>query len=144
MKWALPFEEGVLEAKAAKDGKETSCWIVTHHEPTGIFLDVDRASLKADGYDAAHVVALLIDEEGNPILTDERTVEFEVRGDCRILGVDNGAADNVQDFRSNRLLTHKGRCMMIVQSNRKEGNIEITAISGEITSEPVSIEITRN
>jgi hypothetical protein len=83
----------------------------------------------------------VVDDDGNPVLSEEALVEFNVAGNGKILGVDNGAADNVQDFRSASIRTSRGRCLMIIQSLKKPGSVRVTASSGTIRSEPARVKI---
>ncbi len=125
-RWAVPFEAGTLTARAGFDGQEVVAELKTASEPVGIEVDVDKTTLVADAYDVAHFVVQLVDKDGIPVQTKETKVEFEVEGDAKLLGVDNGAATNVQDFQSNSLTTAKGRCLMILQSTKKAGTVNVT------------------
>ena len=118
-KWAVPFEPGKLEAKAA-DASDT---IETAGDPTAI-------RVEADG---SHVIAQLVDESGVPVKTDEREVVFDVPGG-RILGVDNGAPNSVQDFQSDRVTTSQGRCLLVV-----EGESEVCVASEGLVSGTVQV-----
>ncbi|GAB4563518.1 MAG: beta-galactosidase GalB [Anaerolineae bacterium] len=141
-KWAVPFAEGILEARGRHaDGRTVSGHLRTASEPAEIALEVDQTSLKADGYDVAHVVAQLVDASGVPVRHMEREIVFKVDGPCRVLGVDNGAHDNVQPFQSDRLTTSQGRALLIVQSLTSPGAVTIAAVSGPIGSSPVEIDV---
>ena len=140
-KWAVPFAEGTLVAKGKQGDRFVNTQLFTASDPAAISLSVDKSKLKADGYDVAHLVAQLVDQKGHPVKTDERKISFKVEGDCRVLGVDNGAPDNVQDFQSNKIITDKGRCLLLVQSTRKASNLKITAKSENLDSESLKISI---
>ncbi|WP_298484652.1 glycoside hydrolase family 2 TIM barrel-domain containing protein [uncultured Maribacter sp.] len=141
-KWVVPFKEGKLTAKGKKDGKIIETKVVTTNKPNSIKLTVDKKILSADGYDVSHIVAQLIDDNGNPVKTENRTINFESKGEIKILGVDNGAITNVQDFNSNTIKTDNGRCLLIVQSIKNiPGEVTITANSTNLKSESISISI---
>lgn len=140
-RWTIPFEAGTLTAKAGFDGSEIVAELHTTTKPVGFTLTTDKTNLKADGYDVAHLIVQLVDEKGREVKTDNAQIEFELEGDARILGVDNGARDNIQDFQSNTIETSKGRCLLIVQSNRTKGPIKIKATSQEFGSKTQIIEI---
>ncbi|WP_299552408.1 glycoside hydrolase family 2 TIM barrel-domain containing protein [Seonamhaeicola sp.] len=142
IKWHVPFSSGKLVAK----GKHTSGTIVEYQLRSAqsfgaITATPDKTVLKANGYDVVHIEVELTDKDGVPVRVDDREVVFDVKGDCKILGVDNGARDNVQDIQTNKIVTANGRCLLIVQSNLNEGLLEISASSGEITSDVIQIEI---
>lgn len=141
LRWLVPFEGGTLTAKAGFEGAEQSSELITASEPAGFTLTTDKATLEADAYDVAHLVVQLMDEDGNPVLTENRKISFEVEGDARILGVDNGAPDNVQDFQSNHIVTDQGRCLLIIQSNTNTGKVTVTANSDGLESQMLTIDL---
>lgn len=126
-RWAVPFEAGELSIRGVRNQQQAADVLVTASEPVAIELSVDRDTLAADGYDAAHVVAQLKDAAGNRIYTDNRQIAFEVQGDARVLGVDSGALDSVQDYASDRVVTHQGRCLLILQAGLSPSQVVIRA-----------------
>lgn len=134
MRWAVPYSEGELKAVGISSGNVVTDSIVTHGNVQGIELDLEKAVIAADGYDVVHVVAQLMDKKGNPVLSEEQEIEFNVEGPCAILGVDNGYEKNVSDYQSNKVITHKGRCLLILQSLKQPGEIRITAKSAGVES----------
>lgn len=135
-KWAVPFAPGKLEVKGTVGGKEVQASIQTHATPVAISVSTDQVQLKADGYEVAHLEVQLQDERGNPVKSKDRIVEFDLEGPAYLLGVDNGAIDNVQDFQSNQLKTHQGRALAIIQSTRQPGVISVR-VFGEGLQEKV-------
>lgn len=111
-KWAVPFVEGTLEARAANSSDS----LVTAGAPANIDMQVD----------GLHVIAQLVDENGIPVKHDEREIMFNVTGDARILGVDNGLPTSTQDFQSNRITTSQGRCLVVLS---KDNGFSIAAMS---------------
>ncbi|RKR14389.1 glycosyl hydrolase family 2 [Maribacter vaceletii] len=141
-KWAVPFNAGKLEAKGIANGKTVTTTLTTAKKPTTVKLTVDKKELNADGYDVSHVVAQLVDENGNLVKNENTKITFSSQGDIKILGVDNGAATNVQDLQSNTVKTDKGRCLLIVQSLKDApGKVTITANATNLKSESISISI---
>ncbi|WP_229130275.1 sugar-binding domain-containing protein [Ancylomarina sp. 16SWW S1-10-2] len=140
-KWAVPYQKGKLEAKGVKDGQEISANIATSTEPVSIQLSVDKTSLNADGYEVAHIIAQLYDKDNNPVIINEASISFELEGNIKLLGVDNGSASSTQTYQSNTVRTNKGRCLLIVQSTRKSGVVKISALSGSIKSDVIQLTI---
>ena len=140
-KWAVPFEKGTLMAQGKRNGQLVETSLITALEPNTIELSVDKTDLKANGYDVAHIVAQLVDKDGNPVKNNEREITFMVDSDVKILGVDNGAIDNVQDFQSNKIMTSQGRCLLIIQAKRKPSEIKLKANSGTLKSNQIAISI---
>ncbi len=141
MRWAVPFARGELKAIGKGSGNLVTDNIVTHTRAKGIELELDKATLSADGYDVVHVVAQLRDKKGNPVLSDEQVVEFDVEGPCVILGVDNGYEKNVSDYQANKVMTHKGKCLLILQSLKQGGEVRITAKSVGVESAQAVVTI---
>ncbi|ARV16577.1 glycoside hydrolase family 2 TIM barrel-domain containing protein [Polaribacter sp. SA4-12] len=140
LKWFVPYSEGKLTAKSVETSSiETS--IKTAKEFKNIKLEVDKTELKADGYEVAHFTVQLMDENGNPIKFEDKEIEFIIEGDAKLLGVDNGHYANVQDYQSNRLKTHNGKALMILQSNLNASIVKVKAICVDITSEIITLSI---
>lgn len=139
MRWVVPFEAGTLTAKAGFNGQEQEVILATTTKPAGFKLQTDTTQLKADGYDVAHLVVQLQDAQGRDITFKDFNVTFEIEGPAKLLGVDNGAPDNIQDFQSNSLKTSQGRALAIIQSKREAGLIKVTAKAKGFKSQTVII-----
>ncbi|MDW7691408.1 glycoside hydrolase family 2 TIM barrel-domain containing protein [Flammeovirgaceae bacterium SG7u.111] len=133
-KWAVPFEAGKLEAKGKKAGTEIAATIQTAGKPSSIELSVEEDANSLDANDVVHVIAQVLDENGNPVKNEEVEIEFATEGAVKILGVDNGAADNVQKFQSNKIVTSKGRTLMLLQLQGAKSNIVVSAKSGKLAA----------
>ncbi|MBD0401537.1 glycoside hydrolase family 2 TIM barrel-domain containing protein [Flammeovirga sp. EKP202] len=127
MRWVVPYEEGELVARAKFGKEETITKLKSAGKPSQFSITADKKQLKADAYDVSHIVLQLEDKEGNPVKTEDVKVTFEVEGNVKLLGVDNGAWTNIQDFQSNQLMTSKGRALTIIQTTKKAGDIKLTA-----------------
>jgi hypothetical protein len=142
LKWIIPFREGTLTARGTMaDGTIVEEEIRTTGGPSAVEIMVDKESLKADHYDVVHVVAHLVNLEGRPVKHEERRIRFKVEGDCRILGMDNGSSTNVEGFQSDEVMTYRGKCLLILQSNGVADEIRITASSAGLESETVNLRI---
>lgn len=121
-KWAVPYCEGTLEARSA----ETTAFLKTAGAPAGISLELD----------GCHVIAQLVDAEGVPVKSEEHEIRFEVKGDGRVLGVDNGSCYSTQTFQSDRVVSDQGRCLLVV-----EGDVYVTVLVDELelTAGPVEV-----
>ncbi len=139
-KWAVPYSSGVLLARGVKNGNLVETKLTTTLDPYGIALSVDKSKLHTDGYDVAHIMAQLVDSNGYPVKTENKKITFNTDGDVRILGVDTGSTQNVQDYQSNEIITESGRCLLIVQSTSIKGKIRITATAENLKSETIEIQ----
>ena len=57
-----------------------------------------------------------------------------------MLGVDNGAPDNIQDFQANKIRTSRGRALLILQAEQL-GEILISAKSDQVISNTAVIMV---
>ena len=120
-KWAVPYAAGKLEARAV----DASAELTTAGSAAAVKLSVD----------GCHVIAQIVDENGVAVKTDEREIRFEVSGEGKTLGVDNGSPYSVQDYQSDRVTTAQGRCLVVL-----EGAANVTAICDGLTGATVFVE----
>lgn len=130
MKWATPYEKGVLLAK----GKMADGEVVTYslkslnqQAPYGIKLVSQKSKLKNDGQDVAVVCAYLVDADGTVIEDQDVEMSFDIKGDVRYIGVANGGPCNPQPFKAYKTFTDHGRCSIMLQSTKKTGFVEVRA-----------------
>jgi beta-galactosidase len=56
-------------------------------------------------------------------------VTFQVEGEGKLIGVDNGDQQSHEEYKSNRRKAYNGMCLAMVQSNAHAGQIRIRANS---------------
>ena len=141
--WKVPFEAGTLKAvsrKADKVVKETE--IRTAGEAAKINLQANKTAIKNDGYDLVYVTVSLQDKDGNPLPTANNLINFKVSGGATIVGVDNGYQASLEPFKANYRKLYNGKCIVILQSNRKAENITLEATTaGNISLGAVTIKV---
>ncbi|WP_298363565.1 glycoside hydrolase family 2 TIM barrel-domain containing protein [uncultured Lutibacter sp.] len=140
-RWTIPYEAGTITAKAVYEGKEITTELKTASKPVKLIVTSDKTSLKADAYDVAHIIVQLVDENGIATKTENTKVEFEIKGDAKMLGVDNGAPENLNDFQSNSVPTDQGRCLMILQSTKKAGQVTVIVKAEGFENQELTINI---
>ena len=124
--WYLPYRPGTLEAKGLIGGEVVaSCTITTAGAVSKAEVKADRNSIKADGQDLSFISVQLLDENGNPVQTDDREVTVSVVGDGRLLGLDSGDLRRQGSFAGNSLKTYFGRVQATVQATRMAGTITV-------------------
>jgi beta-galactosidase len=104
-------------------------------------LAVDKQSIAANGKDVLHVTAQLTDKKGNPVKTTEQMLKFNIDGEYRLLGIDNGNVKNVSPYQSKEIMTYQGRCMLMLQSTEKTSVLNISAETSELQSNKLTINI---
>ncbi|TRX60629.1 glycoside hydrolase family 2 protein [Fulvivirga sp. M361] len=141
IKWIVPYEAGTLKVVGYQNGKEVADYsLSTTSEITDIDLSVDKTVLKANHYDVVHVEARLRDKNGVLVTHAPTLVHFEVDGDMRLLGIDNGSASNVQNYKAYQCESHNGKVLLMLQANGTAGEVKIIAKANSIRSE-VTLQI---
>ena len=136
----MPYEPGVIEVKGYIGGKEvTTEKIVTAGKPSAIQLSVDRDTIHANATDLAYITVKVVDKDGNfcPLANNE--IEFEVKGEGKLVAVDNGDPSSIESFQASKRKAFNGMCLAIVRSSGILGEIQVKAISGKLN--PFSIVI---
>lgn len=141
-KWLIPYTEGELKAVGSYKGEACEVQLITAGEIAGVEIKVDKTDIAVDPDQAVHVLVQLLDKNNNPIKYKEAHVAFEVSGPARVLGVDNGHPDNVNDFQSDNLMTSDGRALMILQG-MGIGEVCVRAVVSEsdVKSEEIKIQV---
>jgi len=126
--WRVKYEPGTLKAVSRKNGKEVLAKeIKTAGEPVSIRLKVDRPVIAADGKDLSYVTVELLDKDGNASPLANQLVKFTVEGEGAIVGTDNGDQNDHVSLKKPERHLFYGKCLAIVQTNGKAGNIILKA-----------------
>jgi beta-galactosidase len=141
LSWDVPYEPGTLKAVGMKGGKAAvEVEISTTGDPAAIGLSVDRDAIRADRRDVAHVTVKVLDAQGRLHPDAENEIAFEVQGEGRLIGVDNGnMADMAADFKGKTRKASHGMCLAMVQSTAGAGQIRVTATSPGLKTATVTI-----
>jgi beta-galactosidase len=138
--WTVPYQPGTLRAVGVKDGKVAAeVEVATVGEPAAIGLSVDRDSITADRRDVAHVTVTILDAQGRVAPYGDNEVAFEIQGEGKIIGLDNGNPVSHEDFKGRRRKAFQGMCLAIVQATAKPGRIQLIATSPGLKSNSVAI-----
>lgn len=138
--WEVPYEPGKLEATGkTADGETVSFAVQTAGEPAKIVLSPDRNVLKANRQDIGYVTVQVLDANDVPVPFDTNLIEFEVNGAGILLAVGNGNQKSHTPLRGSKMETYLGKCLAIVQSTDKKGEIIITAKSGALQVATVTL-----
>ena len=138
--WDVPFEPGTLRAVGMKGGKVAiEVKIETTGDPAGVSLSVDRPAIRADRRDVAHVTAKVLDAQGRLHPDAANPIAFDVQGEGKLIGVDNGDMSDFSDYKGTVRKAFHGMCLALVQSTANTGEIRVSATSPGL--KPASISI---
>ncbi len=138
----IPFEAGILKAIAYKEGVQIGEGrIKTAGEPYGLRLTPDRTVITGDGMDLSYVLIEAIDKYGNTCPLADHLVEFKLKGEGMIAGVGNGNPQSLDPFQANQVKLFYGKAMLILKSEKKKGNIEVTATSNGLIQDITRINV---
>ncbi len=122
--WQVAYQPGELKA-VGYDGRKkiNSAELHSTGEPAHIKLMADRTNIKADGQDLSYVTVELTDDKGYRNPDAENLLKFEIEGAGSIAGVGNANPISVESFQQPQRKAWLGRCLVIVKSAKKAGDI---------------------
>lgn len=138
--WKVPYQKGTLTAIGYTNGKEVAQWkIISAGEPAKIRLTADRSIIRADGQDLSYITVEITDKNGilNPLSSN--LVSFKIEGAGTIVAVGNSNPKSVESFQQPFRKAYEGRCLVIVRSDNKPGQIILQASGQGLTSGKIII-----
>lgn len=121
--WMIPFQPG--ELKAVVDGAENV--LVTSGAAASIQLHSDVSTLVSDGLSIAQVEVTLLDAKGYVAAAVDEQVFYQVLGDAEILGIENGAPDDLTPYAEHHRMTNNGKALVYLRAGRMAGPITLHA-----------------
>jgi beta-galactosidase len=129
--WGVKYSPGTLKAVGYKNGQKVCTQSVSSTgEPAKITLVPDRTEIAADGSDLSYVEVRVTDHQGRICPdADRNLIHFEVKGAGKIVGVSNGSSHSHDPSKGTEVHSFRGLCMLVVQSAKNAGAIQIKATS---------------
>ena len=128
--WRVPYTPGTLKAVGRTNGKEILTQeIRTAGVPAKITLEADRSIITADGKDLSFVTVKVLDDKGTLVPQADNLIHFNISGEGKIIGVDNGLETDHNSFKLKERKAFNGLCLVVIQSNEKAGKITLNAAS---------------
>jgi len=138
--WNVPYEPGTLKAIGKKNGKIACSYeLHTAGKPAKIVLTPDRDNILANSRDLSYVEVSVVDKDGNIVPDANNLITFDVSGEGKIIGVGSGDQQSHEDYKSNKRKVYNGKCLLVVQSRNKSGQIRIMATSPGLISSSISL-----
>jgi beta-galactosidase len=138
--WRLPFAPGTLKAVGRTARKHILTRVIrTAGAPATIDLHADRSVIAADGKDLCFVTVKVLDKEGTPVPQASNLIRFEISGDGKIVGVDNGLQTSDESFKAMHRKAFHGMCLVVVQAGEKPSHIVVKAASEGVAETAIAI-----
>ena len=126
-RWTLPYEEGELLAIARwDDGTQMEDRLASSAGEEEMRLTAVETSAPADGYSLVQVEMRLLDELGQTVCAKDEEVTFTVQNGL-IMGIENGAIDDLTPYASHARRTHQGRLIVYLRAGTVPGQMTLTA-----------------
>ena len=130
LSWDVPYEPGVVKAVGKKNGQIVCTEVVeTSGKPAAVRLTSDRNQLTAGNQDVAHVMVEVVDEKGRVVPTADNLIRFEITGNGKILGLDNGNPADPEPYNSGSKKVFNGLGLAVIQSGKIPGKAILKASS---------------
>jgi beta-galactosidase len=130
--WEVPYQPGVLKAIGYTKRKEVnSSQLQTAKQVSKLKLSADRSMIKANGQDLSYITVELVDANGIRDPKAENLVKFKVEGGT-IVGVGNANPVSLESYQLPQRKAWQGKCLVIVRSTEKAGNIILTTSADRI------------
>lgn len=115
--------------------------IHTAGKPHRIVLEADRNSINADGEDIAFINAKIVDKDGNFCPTEDRAIEFTVKGAGTFKAMANGNAASIESFQGPSMKLFSGQLTALVQAAEKGGKITVEAKAAGVQNGKLEIVV---
>lgn len=140
--WRVTYQPGELRAISRSNGKTVLVkTIQTAGRAAKIELVADRRVIAADGSDLSFITVKITDAHGNVVPLADNEVQFTVKGQGVIAGVDNGSETSMESFKAPHRKAFNGLCLLVVQSTTKAGNIVVTARADGLINGTATLQV---
>jgi beta-galactosidase len=138
--WEVPYQAGELKAVGYRGAKPVNSAVLrTAQDVSQIVVAVDRDRITADGQDLAYVTVELQDANGTRNPRAENLLTFEIEGPGTIVGVGNANPVSLESYQRPERKAWQGRCLVIVKSGNRSGDIRLKVSSAGLPASQVTI-----
>ena len=139
--WDIPFQKGKLEVLCFnKNEHVASDSMITNTPPVKIVAHTQQSHLSGK-YEVAIVTINLLDINGNIVLQGDNEISCHLKGNGKLLGLENASSNAAENFNDNRHRCRHGRLVAYIQATEDKGSIELTFSSPFLEKVRVEIEI---
>lgn len=142
MQWKAVYAPGKVVAKGWQKGKLVVKEVVeTTGKVSKLSMTSDTKVLKADGKDVAIVNISMLDSKNRVVPTADNQIRFTIQGAGKIIGVGNGDPNSHEPEKANSRKAFHGYCQVLVQADRKAGDILLKAEADGLPSRTIQINV---
>lgn len=129
--WKLPYEPGTLIARAYNEEGQViaSAMRRSFGDAAKISLQANQDQVTAAGTDLIFLEIAMEDKEGNPVENATNRVDIKVRGEGRLLGLDNGDSTDFDQYKGTSRRLFSGKLVAIIASTLTPGAIKVEVSS---------------
>ena len=140
--WRVPFKAGRLYAVVERNGESAEASMETPGKPAALRFNVDRPALPADGQSIAQVEVTLVDGSGRTVVLADAPVTYQLLGNAKILGIENGDPADLTCYASPFRKTRHGRAIVYVRAGRAADRILLAAWREDGIRAETSLQLT--
>lgn len=135
------YQPGILSAVGYwEDGESITKEIKAAGTPAAVLLTPDVEEIRFDGSDVALITVKVVDESEAVVPESDTRIRFMVEGG-RILGTGNGNPGSHEPDKEPMRRAFHGLCQLLVQAEKKQGDIHIKASADGLHSGFCSLRI---
>jgi beta-galactosidase len=109
--------------------------------PVQLKLTADCSEIQSNGQDLSFITVELLDKNGIRNPQSENQINFEISGPGKIVAVASSNPMSTESFQQPQRNAWKGRCLVIVKSEKKTGEIVLKAKSEGLPSGELVIKV---
>jgi beta-galactosidase len=142
--WKVNYEAGTIKAVGINGGKTVAEYeLKTAGKPAKIVLSIDKNKISNDWNDVVFVEATVTDENGVLVPNASDLINFSIQGSGFIAAVDSADNADIHSFQDTKRKAFQGKCFAYVKANKSSGKISLSAQSGSLKSNAISIAVER-
>jgi hypothetical protein len=112
-------------------------------------IDIEEAERRARAtlvtYDNPEELTVeVVDNNGIMVPDAASQIQFEVTGNAKIVGVDNGNQTSHESLKGSTIKAFNGKCLVVVQAGENVGEVVLTAKANGLKESQVSIQMKNN
>jgi beta-galactosidase len=137
----VPYAPGELKAVGYSGDQPTvECELKTAGLANQLRLSPDRSAIQAEAGDLCFVTVEITDGEGQMHPDADAEVYFTVKGEGSLAAVGSADPQSAERYRGNQRKTYRGRCLVVVKSTGKQGEIHLRAQADGLDGAEVVIQ----